>query len=1197
MCLSVPYAAAQGAVTVSEDSSADVYAPNQIIVVYEEIDSDVSVSSTHVIDAKEALYLEVEKVLREHGVDTDDIRTEDVATDTGAALLSFDEHVDVAALSAEVSAVAGIAHAQPNFAYDAQTEPPSNDPLIANTYAWPFSFLGLGEAYGLIPPDSYRADSAPVIAVVDTNIKTSHPEFQGMLWQPTSCFDDTNTAFVSGCPKGGFNVEARLVNGRTQRVFTNDPEAGFAVHGTAMAGAALGGFNNGKGAFGVAQNSRLMALAAPPSSRFPYKVDKVYTADAVRMINTARHNGADVLSISWARTYPNNSSSSTLSCGTAEEKKQGGFDAMLYAALRDFPGIVTIAAGNSGRKIGTTSDWVVPVDYTESVSDTDGNECWTGLSHVLAVGGVDRNNAVYGGTNYGPHIEILAPAVGVALPSYKSGYSRLQQGSGLGDGSAVPVSATSWSSGTDSGTRYISPIPDAGSETAASAASSYTIGPIDLSFIDPARGERVLLAIRHDCRGEYNHLSYSFSGDGTDYSSPIALHNPATHTFSYAELSGTAHLTSNFHFRFDWSGSPTTGLTKENCKIFDNEFVFFKGPLRADLTHQQELLRGYYRVFSGTSVAAPMVAGTAAMLLEVKPDLTVAETRDILLSGSNTLTAATHAVGGTSGLTSAQVVGGGRVLNTLGALRELKRRYPLLFQPAAPALPALETSSDTGSEDAVTGNTTLSFSGTANAGATVTLTAVKTVDATAYTATGTAVADSADGSYTITLDLTTAADAQGSRIAAAGISGSWTIAAKQSINGSPLSDPSPALTVTVDTVAPTVTAHLSHAGVATDGYINADEAGDGERNTQPIVTAVTVNEDDGVTVTYAVTDTNPGSVCADTLSYTITDIATITAASLSDGIRYICARVRDSAHNTVYSAPLAVTRDTSVPAFVERTVSVPSSRRPEVTITVNHNQTIEETVRFAVSGGGVCDDLQVTGSVIGSGTASHTLRFSGARSNYDDCSLTMIDVAGNAASVSLLLSSFSIRRGSSGGGGGGSRSSYRPPTVSAPRIPESPTVSEQSAAPPVISGVVPVEALPADGFSSLLAPEPLLLPEYDLEIGVSDPGVRALQQFLNKGGYTVAETGPGSVGNESDYFGPATHRALIAFQQARGITPASGYYGPRTRTVMFQVQSDASPSAQALTETQQQELIQSLRREIQRIQQKIQELLEAQARH
>jgi peptidoglycan LD-endopeptidase LytH len=72
----------------------------------------------------------------------------------------------------------------------------------------------------------------------------------------------------------------------------------------------------------------------------------------------------------------------------------------------------------------------------------------------------------------------------------------------------------------------------------------------------------------------------------------------------------------------------------------------------------------------------------------------------------------------------------------------------------------------------------------------------------------------------------------------------------------------------------------------------------------------------------------------------------------------------------------------------------------------------------------------------------------------------------------------------------------------------------------------------------------------DLELGSTGPDVRALQQFLNAAGFVIATEGPGSPGAESEYFGAKTQEALARYQRAVGITPASGYFGPKTRATV-----------------------------------------------
>lgn len=69
----------------------------------------------------------------------------------------------------------------------------------------------------------------------------------------------------------------------------------------------------------------------------------------------------------------------------------------------------------------------------------------------------------------------------------------------------------------------------------------------------------------------------------------------------------------------------------------------------------------------------------------------------------------------------------------------------------------------------------------------------------------------------------------------------------------------------------------------------------------------------------------------------------------------------------------------------------------------------------------------------------------------------------------------------------------------------------------------------------------------DLYFGMTHPNVKQLQHLLNSLGYTLTESGPGSLGNETNYFGTLTQNALIKYQKDNNVVPAVGYYGPITR--------------------------------------------------
>ncbi len=75
-----------------------------------------------------------------------------------------------------------------------------------------------------------------------------------------------------------------------------------------------------------------------------------------------------------------------------------------------------------------------------------------------------------------------------------------------------------------------------------------------------------------------------------------------------------------------------------------------------------------------------------------------------------------------------------------------------------------------------------------------------------------------------------------------------------------------------------------------------------------------------------------------------------------------------------------------------------------------------------------------------------------------------------------------------------------------------------------------------------------------LQLGSQGNDVKALQQFLNTNGYTVAQSGAGSPGKESTVYGPATAKAVTKFQEVNavkilqplGLKKGTGVFGSAT---------------------------------------------------
>lgn len=77
----------------------------------------------------------------------------------------------------------------------------------------------------------------------------------------------------------------------------------------------------------------------------------------------------------------------------------------------------------------------------------------------------------------------------------------------------------------------------------------------------------------------------------------------------------------------------------------------------------------------------------------------------------------------------------------------------------------------------------------------------------------------------------------------------------------------------------------------------------------------------------------------------------------------------------------------------------------------------------------------------------------------------------------------------------------------------------------------------------------------NLQLGDKSPDVKKLQEYLNSRGFLIAESGPGSPGQESELFGKGTKAALIKFQETYsdillkpyGLTTGTGFFGEATR--------------------------------------------------
>lgn len=218
-------------------------------------------------------------------------------------------------------------------------------------------------------------DPSVVLAIVDAGLRMDHADFEGRLWRnsndiPGNGIDDDNNGYVDDST--GWNFVANTADA------TDDQG-----HGTFVAGIAAANVNNITGIAGVDQHCRIMNCKAADNQgllQYSWMIEGIaYAAD----------NRADIINFS-----------------------AGGFvdhpilhDVVKYAY--DNGVLIVAATGNFG-----SSNKMYPAAYDE----------------VLAVGATGNTDTVTGFSNYGPHIDVVAPGEDIYSLSHQGDTVKIGSG-------------------------------------------------------------------------------------------------------------------------------------------------------------------------------------------------------------------------------------------------------------------------------------------------------------------------------------------------------------------------------------------------------------------------------------------------------------------------------------------------------------------------------------------------------------------------------------------------------------------------------------------------------------------------------------------------------------------------------------------------------------------------------------------------
>jgi len=246
--------------------------------------------------------------------------------------------------------------------------------------------------------------------------------------------------------------------------------------------------------------------------------------------------------------------------------------------------------------------------------------------------------------------------------------------------------------------------------------------------------------------------------------------------------------------------------------------------------------------------------------------------------------------------------------------------------------------------------------------------------------------------------------------------------------------------------------------------------------------------------------------------------------TLSDGSYYWRVKAIDnnsaeSSYATANSGVVAFVVDATAPTLAEITpISSGTLKTPSYIFSSDEAGDITY--------GGDCTSTTTTAT-----SGSNTITFSelgvGIHSN---CTVTVTDDAGNASNA-LSVTAFTVNsRPTQSSYTGFGTTGYTPANLPSNNLP---TYTNAN----TITYTNPNTPVNTKGFVR------------DLARTTRGEDVRSLQRFLNQHKFTVSDSGAGSPGWETNYFGPKTKAALIKFQIANNI-PATGYFGPQTRTLI-----------------------------------------------
>ncbi|HYI98550.1 MAG TPA: S8 family serine peptidase [Thermoleophilaceae bacterium] len=480
-----------------------------------------------------------------------------------------------------------VAYAQPNYRYRAVAASAPNDTFFGSL--WGLSGPALPDP-GVDALEAWEAEptrgAGQVVAVVDSGVAADHPDLIGRLWSNP---DD---------PPGGGDQDG---NGKVDDVAgydfvdeDTDPDD-YNFHGTHVAGTIAATAGNGRGVAGV----------APAATIMPVRVlDGDGSGSSVGVgegIAYAAREGADVINLSLG--------------GPVDESDQFTSDAIDEA--NDLDAVIVAAAGNDG-----SNNDAAPT-----------SPCTLPQPNLICVAAVNRSGGLASFSNYGATtVDLGAP--GTSILSTQTSYGAI-----YAENFATPGD---WLTGTSNGGvpwgLVASPTSDGNPSVADSPSGNYGAANDPEFYAESVliKDSALDLTGERGCRMHFD-MSRALEPDFDYVSVGAAPRDPEEDTFLTGSTGGSFRAEEVSISDLDGSSAVRPRFTLLSDGLDERDGVYVDD-LRV-LCRQLPAGDGTYVAFAGTSMAAPHVAGVAALVSAADPGAPDTEVVQALKQGTSPLAA------------------------------------------------------------------------------------------------------------------------------------------------------------------------------------------------------------------------------------------------------------------------------------------------------------------------------------------------------------------------------------------------------------------------------------------------------------------------------------------------------------------------------------------------------------------------------